>query len=91
MSQESSDSVDPPPSYAEAIDCVQLSPHHLTQVLMDHQWNRRQNIDATQENDNEEIFYKEVRMKRNTRIGSWIIRLAVFIFLIFVIIWITCS
>ena len=86
MAQESSDCVDPPPSYADAIECVQLSPHHLTQVLVDQHWNRRQN-----NGDNEEVFDKEERMKRNNRIGSWIIVLVVFMVLVFVIIWITCS
>ena len=91
MAPESSDSFDPPPSYAAAIECVQLSPNHLTQVFVDQQWNRIQNNGANPENDNEEVFDKEERMKRNNRIGSWIIQLAVFVFLIFVIIWITCS
>ena len=47
MIQETSFSVDPPPSYAEAMECVQLSPMHLTQVMLDQQWNSSQTNSAT--------------------------------------------
>ena len=88
MIQETSFSVDSPPSYAEAMECVQLSPIHLTQVMLDQQWNSSQNNSATAAIDPEKAFVKEQSM--NKKIGRWIIQLTVLILLIFVIIWITC-
>eukprot|EP00090_Calanus_glacialis_P034927 TRINITY_DN59338_c0_g1_i1.p1 TRINITY_DN59338_c0_g1~~TRINITY_DN59338_c0_g1_i1.p1 ORF type:complete len:106 (-),score=20.94 TRINITY_DN59338_c0_g1_i1:24-299(-) len=90
MTQETSFSVDPPPSYAEAMECVQMSPQHLTQVMDDQQWKIRENNNANPGNEPEEAFVKEQRMKKNNKIGRWIIHLAVLIFLFFVFIWITC-
>ena len=89
MTQETSFYVDPPPSYAEAMECVQLSPLHLTQVMVDQQWKSRQNNNANPSIEPEEAFVKEQRMNKNNKIGRWIIQLAVLIFLIFVFIWIT--
>ena len=89
MTQETSFSVDPPPSYAEAMECVQLSPLHLTQVMVDQQYKSRQNNNDNPCNEPEEAFIKE-QMNKNNKIGRWIIQLVVLIFLIFVFNWITC-
>ena len=81
-------SADPPPSYAEAMAYVQLFPGHLTQVMVDQQCSSLQNNSA--ETDQDEAFAKEQRKKKNNTIGWWILQLAVFIFLTFVVIWIAC-
>ena len=74
---------DPPPSYAEAMAYVQLFPGHLTQVMVDQQCSSLQN--NSEETDQEEAFAKEQRKKRNNNIGWWILQLAVFIFLTFIV------
>ena len=93
MAQEintSSVSLDHPPTYAEAMECVQLSPTQLAQVMENQQWNIIQNNYATAANDPEDAFDKEKRKKKNNIIGQWYLQLSVFIFLTFVVIWIAC-
>ena len=93
MAQElnaSSYSLDPPPSYAEAMECVHLSPRQLTQVMKNQQYNMIQNSNASPNNDQEKTFAKYQWMKKNFKIRRWIIQLVVWIFLIFVIILISC-
>ena len=89
MIQETSFSVDSPPSYAEAMEYVQLSPRQLIQVMVDQQCNNRQTNNALADND-QEIFMQKIKgLRRITKLVI-IIQLAVFLFLIFVIICITC-
>ena len=93
MAQEintSSVSLDHPPTYAEAMEYVQLSPTHLAQVMENQQWNRIQNNYATAANDPEDAFAKEKRKKKINIIGQWYLQLSVFILLTFVVIWIAC-
>ena len=92
MEQESQTScycVDPPPSYAEAMEYVQLSPRQLIQVMVDQQCNNRQTNNALADND-QEIFLQKIKGLRRITKLVLIIQLAVFLFLIFVIICITC-
>ena len=86
----SSFSVDTPPTNAEAMEYVQLSPTQLKQVMLDQPCNRIQNNYATTANDPEDAFAKEKRKKKNNIIGQWYLQLSVFILLTFVVIWIAC-
>ena len=59
MVQDSSTSpypVDPPPSYAEAMEYVQLCTRQLTLAMVDQQCNSRQNTSAGADNDQDEDF-----------------------------------
>ena len=87
-SKTSSFSADPPPSYPEPIEYAQVSPRHLTQVIMNQQW--KSLLNNSSETDQEEAFAKEHRKKNNNKIGWWILQLAVFFFLTFVVIWRAC-
>ena len=78
------ESVDPPPSYAEAMECVQLSPRQLSQVMVDQQWNIRQNNSARSTNDQDDASAKELRTKKSNKIVCGIIQLAIMIFLILI-------
>ena len=89
-SKTASYSVAPSPSYAEAMECVQLSPRHLTQVMLEQQWNINQDINATAANDPEEAFANEERKKKDNNFGQWYLQLAVFVLLTFVVIWVAC-
>ena len=92
MAQESHTSsycVDPPPSYGKTMEYVQLSPRQLIQVMVDQQCNNRQTNNALADNDQEIVMQKIKGLRRITKLVI-IIQLAVFLFLIFVIICITC-
>ena len=81
-------SADPPPSYAEAMEYVQVSPGQQRQFMLDQQYNSLHNNSA--DTEKEDAFGKEQRKKKINKIGWWILQLAVFIFLTFVVIWIAC-
>eukprot|EP00092_Neocalanus_flemingeri_P055186 GFUD01065126.1.p2 GENE.GFUD01065126.1~~GFUD01065126.1.p2 ORF type:complete len:108 (-),score=23.63 GFUD01065126.1:29-352(-) len=85
---------EPPPSYAEAVDGVQLSPRQLvmgtrqemTQVMIDQQWSNLQNNTAN--TDQERLIVPAQRKNNCTR---WPIILAIVIIKIIVIICIRAS
>ena len=90
MAQEintSSVSLDHPPTYAEAMECVQLSPRQLTQVMLDQQQNNIQNNNARSPNDQEEAFAKELRKKKINKIVCLMIQLDVVIFPLFILLY----
>ena len=76
------ESVDPPPSYAEAMVGAQLSPTQLTQVIQDHQCNRIQINSARLPNDRDDASAKEIREKKSNKIVCEILQLALLIFVI---------
>ena len=76
--------VDPPPTYAEATEGVQLSPGQLAQVMLDQQCNNIQNNSVRSPNDQDDASAKEVRQNKCNKIVCGIIQLALLIFLIFI-------
>ena len=89
MAQESntsSYSVYLSPSYAEAVECLQLSTRKLTQVMLDQQQNCLKN-NRSLPIDQDDAFAKELRVENKNKIVCLIYQLAVVIFLIFILLY----
>ena len=78
--ETSSYSADLPPSYAEAMQAVQLSTIELSQVVLDEQFD---NVLST----SVEVMAKQQRMKIYNKIGRWILVFIILLVQVLIILW----
>ena len=72
---------DHPPSYAQAMEGVQLSTRHLSQAMVDQHCNSRQNTSAGADNDQDEDVVKE-KKKKIIKYGCLIVILILLILIV---------
>ena len=76
----SSYSADPPPSYAEAMQAVQVSTIELSQVIVDEQCDNVLSASV-------EVIAKQQRMKIYNKIGRWILVFIILLVQVLIILW----